>query len=368
MIRKIRRNKKGQIQGVDFALAMIIFMIMFAEVIVLSLNFLEPKYQNLDNQAFEAQANQVSEVFFASTGYPDDWEYQYSSQFNSFGLREIGTTNLDANKISRINPYAAYSLSYDNLRGNLSIEGGIGFQLIIESIFDVSSTLTLSQPTASIDIVTSIGNCDVWSFIVAPNNSVIYTQKSQTNASGILGLTFPTGIAALPDGVYSLVVFAQSGTGIYAVDYQEVVVGTQTNFGLQLIVQENSANNGLANIQATFAGSFTSLSAIVLYPYAAGNEQFGNESDVVSGPTGTATFDLRIPTNGTCVALTTADSVIGFQRKSFIYPSQLSEKFDTIYGADLIPDNKQVVRVEKIVVIRECLFKAVLYIWPQYLS
>ena len=73
MKRNIWRNKKGQIQGVDFALAMIIFMIMFAEVIVLSLNFLEPKYQNLDNRAFESSANQVSEVFFSSTGYPNDW-------------------------------------------------------------------------------------------------------------------------------------------------------------------------------------------------------------------------------------------------------------------------------------------------------
>ena len=33
MKRNIWRNKKGQIQGVDFALAMVIFMIMFAEII-----------------------------------------------------------------------------------------------------------------------------------------------------------------------------------------------------------------------------------------------------------------------------------------------------------------------------------------------
>ncbi len=366
LIRKIWRNKKGQIQGVDFALAMIIFMIMFAEVIVLSLNFLEPKYQNLDNRAFEAQASQVSEAFFASTGYPVDWEYKYSSQFNSFGLREIGSTNLDANKISRINPNAAYSLSYYNLRGNLSLGGNIGFQLIIDSLFDVSSILTMSQPTGIISITTSIGNCDVWSFVVAPNNSVIFTQKSQTDISGILVQTFPTGVAVLPDGVYSLVVFAQSEAGIYAIDYQEVVIGAQTNFGLKLIVQESSANNGLASIQSTFAGAFTSLTAVVVYPYAEGNELYGNESEVVSGPIGSASFDLRIPTNGTCVALVTADSLGGFQRKSFIYPSQLSDKFGTIYGANLIPEDKQVVKIEKIVVIRECLFKAVLYVWPQY--
>lgn len=368
MKRKIWRNKKGQIQGVDFALAMIIFMIMFAEVIVLSLNFLEPKYQNLDSRAFESSANQVSEVFFTSTGYPNDWEYKYSTEFNSFGLREIGTTSLDANKISRINPRALYSLSYENLKRNLSLENKFGFQLNLESLFDVSSTLTLSQPIGSINITTSLGDCIVWSFVVAPNSSVVFTQKSQTDTSGNLDLSFPTGVAVLPDGHYTLVVFAQSQIGIYAVDYEEVVIGTESNFGLQLIVQENISNNGLANIQTSFVGSLTSLSAIVLFPYTEGNEQFGNESSIISSPSTTETFDLRIPTNGTCVSIVTADSLLGFQRSVFVYPSQLSEKFGTIYGADLLPENKQVVKIEKIVVVRECLFKAVLYVWPQYLS
>jgi hypothetical protein len=365
--RNIWRNKKGQIQGVDFALSMIIFLIIFAEVIVLSLNFLEPKYQNLDSRAFESSANQISEVFFASTGYPNDWEYKYSTQFNSFGLREIGTTSLDANKISRINPQALYSLSYQNLKRNLSLEDDIGFQLNLESLFDVSSTLTLSQPTGSINITTSLSDCIVWSFLVAPNNTVIFTQKSQTDTSGDLDLSFPTGVAVLPDGYYTLVVFAQSQTGIYAIDYQEVIIGTETNFGLQFIVQENVLNNGLANIQTTFVGTLTSLSTIILYPYTEGNEQYGNESVVISSPSTSETFDLRIPTNGTCVAIVTADSITGFQRKSFLYPSQLSEKFGTIYGSDLIPENKQIVKIEKIVVIRECLFKAVLYVWPQFL-
>ncbi|MBK5114267.1 MAG: hypothetical protein KGD59_09585 [Candidatus Heimdallarchaeota archaeon] len=367
MKRNIWRNKKGQIQGVDFALSMIIFLIIFAEVIVLSLNFLEPKYQNLDSRAFESSANQISEAFFASTGYPNDWEYKYSTQFNSFGLREIGTTSLDANKISRINPQALYSLSYQNLKRNLSLEDDIGFQLNLESLFDVSSILTLSQPTGSINITTSLSDCIVWSFLVAPNNTVIFTQKSQTDTSGDLDLSFPTGVAVLPDGYYTLVVFAQSQTGIYAIDYQEVIIGTETNFGLQFIVQENVLNNGLANIQTSFVGTLTSLSTIILYPYTEGNEQYGNESVVISSPSTSETFDLRIPTNGTCVAIVTADSITGFQRKSFLYPSQLSEKFGTIYGSDLMPENKQIVKIEKIVVIRECLFKAVLYVWPQFL-
>ena len=89
MRKLFRFNRKGQIRGVDFALSMIIFMIIFAEVIVLTLTFLEPKYQNLGSKAFEDRANQISSAFFISTGYPVYWEYNYDTKFNSFGLRKL---------------------------------------------------------------------------------------------------------------------------------------------------------------------------------------------------------------------------------------------------------------------------------------
>ncbi|NHJ40393.1 MAG: hypothetical protein FK731_10210 [Asgard group archaeon] len=365
MKRNIWRNKKGQIQGVDFALAMVIFMIMFAEIIVLTLTFIEPKYQNLENRAFESRAQQVEDVFFSSAGYPVDWEYNYGSEFNSIGLRKIASTQLDANKISRINPDSFYNIPYEQLKANLSKEIEIGFQLTITSLFDVSCSLILSQPTGSIDLTTSIGDCVIWVFIVAPNGSVIFTQRTSTNGLGELSLIFPTGAGVLPNGVYTLVVFAQSLEGLFAINYTDEIIGTETNLGLELLIQEEQNNNGQASIQTINDGSLTSLYATVLYPYQIGEELMGNDTTIITSPSSNENFNLRIPTNGTCVTLLTGVSATSFSRKTYFFPALLDEDFGTLFGYGIIPENKEAVRFEKLVTIRECIFKAVLYVWPE---
>jgi len=360
----IWRNKKGQIQGVDFALAMVIFMILFAEVIVLSLSYIEPKFQNLDDQAFQSQANQISEMFFGSTGYPSYWEYNLSTQFNSFGLREIGSTNLDANKLSRINSRGLYFLDYDNLKGNLSQERNFGFQLNIESLFDVNGTFTLAIPTSTIDISTTVGNCVVWSFVIGPDSSVLYTNRSVTDSNGILTNTFP--LAASSTGIYTLVVFAQSREGYYAVDVKNGSIGPETYMGLKLLVQEQEDNNGIATINTENDGTLASLTVMNLFPYKIGEENFGNESITIAAPTTNEVLNLRLPTNGTCVTLLTGiNGASEYSRRTFVFPSQLSDKFGTIYGDNVLPNNIEVFKTEKLVVIRQCIFKAVFYIWSE---
>jgi len=363
--RLLWRNKKGQIQGVDFALAMIVFMIVFAEVIVLSLSFIEPKYLNLEDRAFETRADQVSDAFFSSAGYPIDWEYNYDIDFNSFGLLKYGTTDLDANKISRINPNGLYSLSYNSILGNLSREKDFGFQLTVESLFDVDANFSLSQPTGTIDVATSVSDCNIWIFIVAPDMTVMLTQKAQTDSTGDYSTTYPTGIDPLPDGYFTFVVFAKNSEGQFAVDYTELIVNYPINMGLKMIVQENENNNGLATIQTISNGTLSSLTATVLFPYKSGEELYGNESQTINAPTNLETFNLRIPTNGTCVALVNGYTAGGgYDREIQIYPTTLSSESGNIAGSLVVPEREEVVKIEKIVVIRECIFKVVLFIWP----
>lgn len=360
------RKKKGQIQGVDFALAMIIFMIIFAEVIVLSLSFLQPKYQNLEDRAFETKIDQISDAFFSSTGYPSDWEYDYNTAFSSFGLRSIGSSNLDANKISRINPQSLYRLSYESLIGNISLERDFGFQMHLNSLFDVNGTLSLTQPTATIDILTSIGNCVVWSFVIAPDSTILYTNRAVTDVIGDFSDSFSIGSGTLPNGVYTLVIFAKSSEGHYAIAIDDVVLGAESDLGLKLIVQENQTSNSIASVNTENIGSLSSLSALILYPYPIGGEIYGNESATTSSPNSLVSFNLRIPTNGTSVVLLTGETIPGnFSRKHFLFPTQLNNKFDTIYGEENLPVNKEIVKVEKLVNIRECIFKVVLYVWPE---
>ena len=360
----IWRNKKGQIQGVDFALAMVIFMIMFAEVIVLSLSYIEPKFQNLDDQAFQSQADQISETFFGSAGYPSYWEYNLTSQFHSFGLREVGTTNLDANKISRINSQSLYHLSYNSLKANLSQERSFGFQLAIEALFEVNTTFSLTIPSSSINVTTSIGDCDIWTFLVGPNSTVWYTSRGVTDSSGLLVNTFP--LTEAPNGFYTIVIFAKSMEGQYAVDVKNAVLGTETDLELKLLVQEQENNNGMAEITTENVGGLASLTAINLFPYKTGEESNGNELITVLSPTANEVLNARIPVNGTCVTLLTGDNGAGgYSRKYYIFPSELSNKFGTVYGDDILPVDIQLFKTERIVIMRECMFKAVFYVWSE---
>ena len=360
------RKKKGQIQGVDFALAMIVFMIIFAEVIVLSLSFLQPKYLNLEDRAFETRVDQVSDAFFSSTGYPSYWEYNYSKQFNSFGLRKVGSTDLDANKISRINSQALYSLGYKSLINNFSITRDFGFQLYLDSVFEINGTLTLTQPNTRIDVVCSVGDCDVWIYLILPDNSIAFSTSGVTDASGEFSDTFNIGMGTLPNGYYTLVSFARSSKGHYAMDIDNVIVGLESNLGIKFLVQENLASSGLATINSQNFGSLSTLSAIILYPFRTGEEALGYDTHTIVTPNSEEIFNLRLPTNGSCVVLLTGETASGaFSRKQFIYPSMLTENFGTVFGADELPEQIELTKIEELVTIRECIFKAVLFVWPE---
>ena len=366
-MRKIlRRNKKAQIQGVDFALAMIIFMIMFAEVIVLSLTFMQPKYQNLEDSAFETRAEQISESFFESAGYPADWEYDYSTEFHSFGLRDIDSSNLNPNKISRITPNSLYGITYDDLIRNFSQERNFGFQLYIDALFDVTTTLTISSPTSSFDVETEIGDCDIWNFVISPNSSIIYKTRATTDASGDFSDTFDIGSGTQTIGYYTLVVFAKSPTGYYSIEVNQFINGISDDLGLKLLVQENENTNGMAMINARSSEALSTLTAITLYPFEIGGDAYGNESATIASPNQLETLNFRIPTNGTSVTILSGSSLIGsFDREWFAFPSILNAKFDTVFGAEELPENTESIRIEKLVVIRKSVFKAVLYLWSK---
>ena len=249
------------------------------------------------------------------------------------------------------------------MKRNLSREDDIGFQLRVESLFELDTQLSLTQPTGSIEINTSIGDCTTWSFVIAPNSTVIFTQRSGTDSSGRETINFDTGSGILLGGFYTLVVFAKNPSGMFAVDVSHIVIGSETNYNLRLLVQENSNNNGEAAIQTGNSGSLSTLTALSVFPYANGDELLGNDSSTLTLPGTIETFNLRIPTNGTSVVILTADSLSGFSRKAFQFPLMLEEDSGTHFGAFELPENKEIVKIEKVVIIRRCLFKAVLYVW-----
>ncbi|MBD3189857.1 MAG: hypothetical protein GF308_04400 [Candidatus Heimdallarchaeota archaeon] len=362
------RNKKGQVRGVDFALAMMIFMILFAEVLVLSLSFLEPKYQNVDKRAFQAKTEQISEAFFSSVGDSPNWEYDYVNNPDLFGLRGVHSPTIDPNKLSRINPQALDSLSYDFVRNSFSKQEDIGFRFIFDALFDVSVSLTTNNSHILGSVETSVANCSLWIFGILPDgtNPLEARMQNKTNTQGDCSLAIPKG--GLTEGNYSVVVFAKSQEGHYSIGYDSYVLGGggDADFGLKLLVQEEPGHNAQARIRATSTAELQSLNATILYPFPSNKASLaGNTSVLAQSVDSVYNTTLRMPINGTSVVILTGKNNGGqFDREVYVYPSLLCAEHNTIFeGDEAYP--KDVIKIERIIMIRKCFFKAVLYIWQE---
>ncbi|MEA2071409.1 MAG: hypothetical protein U9O98_08975 [Asgard group archaeon] len=364
MKKLLKLNKKGQIQGVDFALAMMIFMILFAEIIVLSLSFIEPKYQNLDDRSLQLKSEQIVDTFFSSSGIPQNWEYLFDSTYNSFGLKETGTTNLDPNKISRVNPLAYRSLSYDNVKGNLTQDASIGFQMRLLSIFDVSTQLSLGQPLTTINISSNQINCKIWIFLILPNNTVL-SKISNINTTTSQLVTFNMGADPLSSGIYTAVIIAQHNSKQFAIDYVSEEVGTATSLGLEMTVQEVPDNNGKLQIQSKNRGGLSSLTATVVYPYQTGSSNNGTSTLQINNPESEETLNLSLPTNGTAIILLSGNDGGSFSRSVFLFPCLLNKEFNTVFGSEALPTDLEIIKINRIVTIRECIYQVELYLWSE---
>ena len=236
------------------------------------------------------------------------------------------------------------------------VKGGVPFPMLSDGGGKVGTAYGVYDEDAGVE--------NRGRFIIDPDGVILFTQRSKTNNQGILSIIYSTGVAPLPDGYYTLVVFAKNSEGFYSVDSVSIVRGTESNYGLKLLVQEDENSNGNARVQTRNNGAPTSLIATIVFPYQIGAENYGNETSIINNPGIYETFNLRMPTNGTSVVLLTGLSgVPGFSRRLFVYPSELSAKFSTIVGPQNLPENVELIKYEKLVVIRDCIFKAVLYVW-----
>jgi hypothetical protein len=72
-LKKFAKNRKGQVRGVDFALAMLIFIIAFSQIIIVLSNLLIPSLVQMDTYSKEQELDTLYSNIFYSQGHPADW-------------------------------------------------------------------------------------------------------------------------------------------------------------------------------------------------------------------------------------------------------------------------------------------------------
>ncbi len=211
-----RFNKRGQVRGIDFALAMLIFIIAFSQVVIVIFHLLVPSIMQMDTYNNNQEIDKITNLVFNSPGSPNNWATIGTPNLNDFvmGLNEANK-ELSFSKINRLTPdlidywrldYVSVKVSYGLFKDfaigidspivlNIS-SYSIGFgKIVIEGeIYDRAS-------------VSPIPNVEVTSFAIDTNNSVSVNVTKTQYKNGTY--KFKASLSVADSDYYSIAVFAK---------------------------------------------------------------------------------------------------------------------------------------------------------------
>ena len=210
------RNTKAQIRGVDFALALLIFVIAFSQVIIVLSNLLIPSLVQMETYSQEQELNKLYSNIFYSQGNPTNWGTISTSALVDFRLGLMASNSeLDFTKINRLTAdisdywaihYLDVKVSYGLVRDfAVSIYSPISIE--IESFTASFGIITINGVVK--EIITPIENADVWILSIDDNNNVATNYTTTKDISG--EIKFQAVINADETDHYTIVAFTQVG-------------------------------------------------------------------------------------------------------------------------------------------------------------
>ncbi len=215
-LKALLRNTKAQIRGVDFALALLIFVIAFSQVIIVLSNLLIPSLVQMETYSQEQELNKLYSNIFNSKGNPTNWGTISTDALLDFKLGLMGSNlELDFTKINRLTSdisdywalnYLDVKVSYGLIRDfAVSIYSPISIE--IESFTAAFGTITIEGVVK--ELLTPIENADIWVLSIDDNNNVATNYTTTQNFSG--EIKFQAVINADETDHYTIVAFAQVG-------------------------------------------------------------------------------------------------------------------------------------------------------------
>jgi len=228
------RSKLAQVRGIDFALAMLIFIIAFSQIIIVLSNLLIPTMVQMQTFSKEQELNKLYSNIFQSQGHPANWAAIGTNDITDFRLGLLATSNsLDFTKINRLVPgisdywlidYTKVKLSY-TLTRDFAIEIFSPIEVSIDNYNVAFNQITIYGSVS--EYQTSILDAKVWVYVVNADNEVFTNYTMTKDLSGSVGFisTFNVNVTTH----YSVVALAQVGD-----IYQDYTLLRLTNGGVGL--------------------------------------------------------------------------------------------------------------------------------------
>ena len=137
-----RFNRKGQIRGIDFAAALLLYMLVLSQIVLLTVSLINNSYQGSVRTEQDNRANAILEQITSSQGNPEDWEGIQTSSLLSdwkFGIREKNSENTDPLKLARLDNRfnSDYKLDYEDIENSL-------MGLLDDKVFAINTEFPIS--------------------------------------------------------------------------------------------------------------------------------------------------------------------------------------------------------------------------------
>lgn len=277
-LKRLRKSKIAQIRGVDFALAMLIFIIAFSQVVLVLTNLLIPSLVQIETYSLEQDMSKIYHNVFLTEGTPSNWGQIGTSSISDFRLGLMNNQNsLDFTKINRlVSGITSYwSINYINVKTSYGI--------INDFAIEISSPIRVSIDTYTAglgninfygsvnEFQTNIENAKIWAFVIDADGIVAINTTSTQNISG--SISYHSSFSTTISDYYTIVVFAEVGD-IYQ-DY--TVMRIYRGGGLEYseitmdytpFVKENTdVDYSAVDVSVTRAPLSDVAKAIVVFPF-----------------------------------------------------------------------------------------------------
>ncbi|MFW9853170.1 MAG: hypothetical protein ACFFDS_09515 [Candidatus Thorarchaeota archaeon] len=372
----LKKNKKAQIRGVDFALALLIFVIAFSQVIIVLSNLLIPSMVQLETYSQEQELNKLYTNIFLSTGNPSNWGYIGTSSLTDFRLGLLDNKEtLDYTKINRLsNGISDYwYINYISVKASYGLTRDFAIGVYSPISIDIDYSVAFDDITITGQVTehqTPIENADVWVFVINGNNEV-YTNYTTTKVISDT-ISFKSTFVVNVTNFYSVVAFAQVGE-IYQ-DYTTLNLESsdginygEANFDLNPFVRENTVSL-YSSIDVSLPRSTLSDEAAVfaLFPFKNIDVSY-YKYDMLKTGNDEGNVYLReaipIPSKGLALILLHEREDTTYRRGFMGVPMFLSSKNGGIYGTSADLSTQGYISETRVLFVRSVLIKCQIWYW-----
>ncbi len=372
------RNTKAQIRGVDFALALLIFVIAFSQVIIVLSNLLIPSLVQMENYSQQQELDKLYSNIFYTKGNPTDWGTISTDGLVDFKLGLMGANSeLEFTKINRltsdISDYWAFNyldikVSYGMVRDfAVSIYSPITIE--IESYTAAFGTITVDGVVK--ELLTPIENADIWLFSVDDNNNVATNYTTTQNISG--DIKFHAVLNADETNHYTIVAFAQVGEIYQAYTVIRLVkesVGLEyelSDFDFRPFVYENKAHLTSA-IDFNYEKESISDEAtgVVVFPFSGLGVSYYRQSLVATTLGSEEIYqgtNIPIPANGLAVLVVSDRTDTTYTAGYMGIPMFQDDENGNIFAHSSFADQTTYISQTRTMLVRNILLKCQLWYW-----